>query len=218
MAFPRRYLQEGEDLVVEVRPHWVYFARPGSGLGLSLLASVASALNLSGTVREVMVGVTLVGLLTCLGWAGVRYARWSTTSLTLTDRRLILRRGLRTARSRQLLLDELGEVTVDRTWWERLLGGGYLHLESAGAPGHLEVFGPVLRPGELAELIGRQAAGSAGGGGRSQERAEPSPPAPAEGSEPSPLDHLERLEDMRRRGIISRAEFEVKKAQLLDRL
>jgi hypothetical protein len=34
----------------------------------------------------------------------------------------------------------------------------------------------------------------------------------------SPLEQLEKLEELRQRGVISQAEFEAKKAQLLDRL
>jgi hypothetical protein len=34
----------------------------------------------------------------------------------------------------------------------------------------------------------------------------------------SPLDQLEKLEELRQRGVISQAEFDVKKAKLLDRL
>ncbi len=42
----------------------------------------------------------------------------------------------------------------------------------------------------------------------------PAPPAPAE-SEPSYLDELERLADLRDRGIISEEDFEAKKSQIL---
>ena len=34
----------------------------------------------------------------------------------------------------------------------------------------------------------------------------------------SPLEQLEKLDELRQRGVISQAEFEAKKAQLLDRL
>jgi hypothetical protein len=34
----------------------------------------------------------------------------------------------------------------------------------------------------------------------------------------SPLEQLEKLDDLRQRGVISQAEFDVKKAQLLDRM
>ena len=34
----------------------------------------------------------------------------------------------------------------------------------------------------------------------------------------SPLEQIEKLEELRLRGVISQAEFEAKKAQLLDRL
>jgi hypothetical protein len=34
----------------------------------------------------------------------------------------------------------------------------------------------------------------------------------------SPLEQLEKLDELRQRGVISQAEFEVKKAKLLDQL
>ena len=34
----------------------------------------------------------------------------------------------------------------------------------------------------------------------------------------SPLEQLEKLEELRQRGVVSQAEFEAKKAQLLDRM
>lgn len=221
VALPRRYLRDGEAVLAEVRAHWVAFLAPGTALVGAVAGSVWASLSLDGPVRDVGVSGGVLGLLAALVWLGFRYARWSTTALVVTNRRLVSRRSMRASRSRQIDLTSVESVTVERGRGLKLVGAGYV-LVGADRPGPdvCEAFGPLPRPHDVVALI-RQACDVVRAY-RHPDNGHPETGYPETGhpetGQPSPLDHLERLEDLRRRGVITRAEFEAKKAQLLDRL
>ncbi len=83
MSFPERNLNEGEEIALDLKPHWWVFALPGGSLLglLVLLVLVWAAFDL--TALNVTVGVVIVVV---VGWIAVRYAQWSTTSFVVTNR------------------------------------------------------------------------------------------------------------------------------------
>jgi len=212
VGIPRRYLGEGEEVLDEVRPHWSFFTGPGAALASLLVLAVAIPLNAAGTARDVLLAPAVVGLLAALGWTAFRYARWATAGLVVTTERIIHRQGIRARHSRELALAEVVEVSVSRTAAQRLVGSGDLVITSRG--GHEVVVPGLPGPAGVRQLVVDAASAAQEGGDEDDDGAGPRQPS----AEPSPLDHLERLDELRRRGVISRAEFEAKKAQLLDRL
>jgi hypothetical protein len=40
MGFPRKYLNEGEEIILDVRPHWFYLAGPALALMAALVLAV----------------------------------------------------------------------------------------------------------------------------------------------------------------------------------
>ncbi|MEA3056204.1 MAG: hypothetical protein QOD30_1636, partial [Actinomycetota bacterium] len=88
--------------------------------------------------------------------------------------------------------------------WERVIGTGDLVIESAGEKGS-EPFTDIRRPSHVQNEIYRlmeENQSRAGGGARDL----------------SIPEQIDRLDDLRRRGVISDAEFQAKKTQLLDRM
>lgn len=112
--------------------------------------------------------------------------------------------------TRRLALRRGGQVSVYDTGDHRIggvsqqQGGGHgLHLSSQHGPVSLESLTPV------------DPSGSAPSGTAAPQPAEKAPPQSAEGSIPA---MIERLHDMLSRGILTQAEFDAKKADLLSRL
>ena len=91
--------------------------------------------------------------------------------------------------------------------FERLIGAGNLTIESAGTSGQ-ETFADIRKPSVVQNTIykmieteqNRRADRSAG-------RRELSLP-----------EQLEKLDELRQRGVLSQVEFDQKKAQILDRM
>ena len=177
-------------------------------------------------------------LAVCLLWLVARYLRWAATSLVVTSQRLVLRKGVFGRTGREILLDRLSDISYHQSLLDRVLGAGDIMLESPGRDGQ-EIFEdlphPVTIQNEINRLVSLHHAsfwGDAGrsGGGGTGAGAGAGPggaggPAPAEGGAdaqtaagPSLAEQLEQLDQLRRRGVISRREFAAKKAALLSRL
>jgi len=203
VPFPRRLLNDDEQVMVEVRPHAVFLAGPSVALALAIAVAVMASTR---TNRGIVLLPLLAIVLVALGWFLLRVAGWAATTLVVTDQRLVLRSGV-FRRGRELPLGRVDEITITRTLLTRLLGAGDLVIGSAGQLGG-EVFSCCPHPRRVRDTIHEQVSASAR---RSAERH-------TSRADQSPLEQLDRLDDLRRRGVISQAEFDAKKTQLLDRL
>jgi uncharacterized membrane protein YdbT with pleckstrin-like domain len=204
VAFPRKLLNEGEELVLDLRPHPWFFAGPAALLAGSLLALIVAGVNDWPDVIK----ITLIGIcLAALAWFAGRYARWATTNFVVTSDRIVFRAGVVAKRGIEIPLERVNTIFSNQSVVERLLGSGDLVIESGGELGR-ETFSDIRRPQQVQNEVYRQIEGNqtriAGGGRR---------PAQSDA-----LDQLAKLDDLRKRGAITEQEFQTKKAQLLDRM
>jgi uncharacterized membrane protein YdbT with pleckstrin-like domain len=204
VPFPRRLLNEDEQVVIDVRPHGIVMAWPL----LALAASIAAAVFVSTeTENDVLLLVMLAAVVVVLAWFLYRLARWATTNLVVTSDRLIVRSGIIAKRGREIPLERINDITVTQSIVNRLLRSGDLVVESAGERGQ-ESFAECPRPTRVQNEIYVQMEAARD---RDLDRQ-------ADRRTLSPLEQLEKLDELRQRGVISEAEFEVKKAKLLDQL
>lgn len=195
MPLPARSLGEGEAVVVDVRAHGWALARP-----ITLAAAVVAGAGFAASVHvPLAVAWALVGLVT-LAVVNLlaRYARWRARWLMVTTERVILQRGVLARRGREIPLSQISDVSYRQRLLERLVRAGELRIESAGRDS-AEVFAGVPRPAaverEITRLLAERRAGAA-------ERL-------------SLPEQLDRLDDLRRRGVLTAAELDTAKARLL---
>lgn len=202
MPFPRKYLNEGEEIILDLRPHWFYLAGPVSGLVAALVVAILVR-HVSYFVLFPVLALALVALLWFLG----RYGKWVTTNFVLTSDRLIYRAGVTSRQGREIPLERINDVSFHQSLFQRVLGAGDLLFESGGERGQ-EQFGSFAHPQDIQNEIHRAIEAAAA---RDADRM-------AGRRELSPLEQLEKLDELRQRGVITQAEFDQKKAKLLDRL
>jgi uncharacterized membrane protein YdbT with pleckstrin-like domain len=202
MPFPSKYLNEGEEIILDLRPHWFYLVGPGA----ALVAALVLALLVRDRSEWLLFPVLALAVVALLWFLG-RYARWVTTNFVLTSDRLIYRSGVVSRQGREIPLERLNDVSFHQSLLQRLLGAGDLLVESGGERGQ-EQFGSFAHPQDTQNEIHRAIEAAAA---RDADRM-------AGRRELSPLEQLEKLEELRQRGVITQAEFELKKAKLLDRL
>jgi hypothetical protein len=90
VAFPPKLLNDGEQVVLDLRPHWIYMAEPSfATLGAVIVGLIALKIGKSYVEYP---GAAL--LVFCLAWFGIRYAKWSNTNFVVTTQRVIHRVGL----------------------------------------------------------------------------------------------------------------------------
>lgn len=191
-------LAPGETVVVEVRPHWWYLAGPVTVLAIVIAGAVAALVeDVPGWVDWVIVAVLVLAAL----WLVGRYLRWVTTRLVVTTTRIIDRRGILGRSAREIPLGAVSDIGYHQSVFERVIGAGDVLIESAGRDGQ-EVFPDLPHPAAIHNQIYAQMQRNRGGG-----------PVP-----PSIPEQIDQLDQLRRRGVITDAEFEAKKSDLLDRL
>ena len=207
MAFPRRLLNEGEEVILDLRPHWAFFLGRVAVLLLAVVALiVAAALGAHDLVLLALGVVVLVALARLV----TRYLRWTTSEFVVTTDRLILRSGIVSKRGIEIPLERVNTVFFHQRFGERLLRYGDLVVESGGERGR-QVISDVPHPERVQSVIHGAMEDEEDGRDRTVS-------APVATDRESVLDQIDRLDQLRQRGVISQAEFETKKAQLLERL
>ena len=208
MPFSQKLLNEGEDIVLDLHPHWEYFLKQS----LALLAAVA--LGVVALTRDDYAAVqaaTGVVVLAALLWFGLTYAKWVTTNFVVTTDRLIYRHGVLAKHGIEIPLERVNTVFFSQSILERMVGSGDLVIESAGEMGRQD-FSNVRKPSAVQNEIHRQMEENEN---RKFDRISTHAPAAAG---PSIPDQIQQLETLRQQGVLTDAEFQAKKADLLDRM
>jgi uncharacterized membrane protein YdbT with pleckstrin-like domain len=216
VAFDRKLLHEHEELVLDLRPHWWYMAEPTAAvLGAALLGIVVLQWGPeSGTFQTICNWLSIILIVATLLWFGIRYLKWVTTNFVVTSDRLVYRVGVLAKHGVEIPLERVNTVFFNQTIFERMLGAGDLSIESGGETGK-QTFGDVRKPSAVQNEIYRQMelnntrmyGGMGGGAG-----------AGGHGSSASIPSQIAELDQLRQQGVLSQAEFEAKKADLLRRM
>ncbi|MDQ4005683.1 MAG: PH domain-containing protein [Actinomycetota bacterium] len=227
MPFPKRLLADHEELVLDIRPHWI--ALVGPVIATLLLVAIEVILfarfDPSAGVGWVEVGL---GVLVFLIYPVRAFLAWITSHFVITTDRVIHRSGWLAKRSMEMPLERINDVRFQQTVLERVVGAGDLIIESGGEYGQNH-FRDIRDPEGVQKLIyeraeeneARMRQGSAAPAPDPAPQAVPTDPNPQDApTDPvgSPLDEIERLASMKQRGVITEEEFETQKRRLLGRL
>ena len=134
---------------------------------------------------------------------------WLTSDFVVTSSRVIHREGFIAKRSMEIPLDKINDVRFEQGIFERMVGAGTLVIQSASESGRNE-FKFIRHPEEVQRTIYHE---SEADQTRTVQRATPPPSATA--GAPSTTTELERLADLRARGVLTEEEFQAQKARIL---
>ena len=213
MPFPRHLLTDDEDLVLDLRPHWWQVTPPASLLALvTVFGVMALATSWWGPIDY---GIGILWLAALL-WFGINYMKWTTTNFVVTNVRVISRSGVVSKEGIEIPLDRINTVFFNQSIFERLIGAGDLGIESAGEGGRQE-FSNIRKPNLIQNEIYRQVEGL------QDRRLDRLGRAAASGAAMAPVElsipeQIEKLDQLRRQGVITEEEFQAKKQDLLDRM
>jgi uncharacterized membrane protein YdbT with pleckstrin-like domain len=202
MAFPTRLLIEGEELVMDLRPHWIALIMPA----IATVATFAVTLVLYDLFTEDILDtvVGIAGGLFLLAYSVRKLVFWLTSHFVVTSDRIIHRRGFIAKYSMEVPLEAINDVRFEQGIIDRIIGAGTLVVQSASEAGR-QVFDHVRNPEEVQRTIYHQGELNQqrmmrGGDGRSSH---------------SSTSELERLADLRARGVLTEEEFQAQKRRLL---
>jgi uncharacterized membrane protein YdbT with pleckstrin-like domain len=202
MAFPTRLLIEGEELVMDLRPHWIALIMPA----IATIATIAVMLVLYGAFDEPILDnvVGIAGTLFLLAYPVRKLVAWLTSHFVVTSDRIIHRRGFIAKYSMEVPLEAINDVRFEQGIVDRIIGAGTLVVQSASEAGR-QVFDHIRKPEAVQKTIYHQ-------GELNQQRMVSGRAGTASHSSTS---ELERLADLRARGVLTEEEFQAQKRRLL---
>lgn len=207
MPFPRRLLSDDEELVVDLRPHWIALVLPGLQTALILAAVILALVYMPDSWPTWVRWAVVVAGIALFVWRPLRrMVAWATSHFVVTTDRVIHRAGWFAKRSMEIPLENISDVRFNQSVFERVIGAGDLTLESPGTFGQ-ENFSDVRNPERVQKTIYEM---------NEENRRRMMAPPPASGS-PSVADELAKLDRLRDDGVISEEEFEAQKSRLLGR-
>jgi len=202
MAFPTRLLIDGEELIMDLRPHWIALIMPA----VATLATVAVMLVLYDAFDENILDtvVGIAGGLFLLAYPVRKLVDWLTSHFVVTSDRIIHRRGFIAKYSMEVPLEAINDVRFEQGVIDRIIGAGTLVVQSASEAGR-QVFDHIRKPEEVQKTIYHQ-------GELNQQRMMHASDGRSSHSSTS---ELERLADLRARGVLTEEEFQAQKRRLL---
>jgi uncharacterized membrane protein YdbT with pleckstrin-like domain len=201
MAFPKRLLIAGEDLILDLRPHPVALALPA----LTTLVAFVAAVWLSTTsIPSWIPWVAFVIVL--LVYPISRLVWWLTSIFAITTDRVIHREGWIAKRSMEIPLEAINDVRFEQGVFDRVIGAGSLIIQSASEHGRQE-FEHIRHPEDVQKTIYEQ--------GETNKKRMYRGDQGGSGGAPSVSTELERLANLRATGILTEEEFQAQKAKVL---
>ena len=131
MALPRKFLNEDEELLAELRPHWIFLFGPlftSIGVWVAIIAIVIVWRNPPGWTNYPFLILALIPGLWLLG----RFVRWRSYTIALTSTRILVRQGIIGRDTVQLRLQRITEVNIAQSLIERFLGTGRVIVHVQG--------------------------------------------------------------------------------------
>lgn len=213
MSYPESELHATEELILDLHPHWWFFAKSVAMLAVSVLLAIF-VLSRGWTWANIPVAlfvfVTLV-------WFVQRYIAWVSTHFVLTSDRVIFRSGIISKHGIEIPLERINTIFFHQRIFERLLGLGDLEIESAskdGAQRFEDIHNPSGVQNEIYQQMEANQIKNAQRISGAITEAQRTAAAPSD----SVPDQIAQLAKLRDSGAITEAEFQAKKAELLDRM
>lgn len=215
MAFPRRLLIDGEELVLDLRPHWVALVGPIVVTFLVIVGWILAFLYApeDGSGRTAVIwGALAIGLLILIWYPLRAFIAWATSNFAVTSDRIIHREGFLAKNTMEIPLEAINDIRFQQSLFERMVGAGDLVIQSASEFGR-NVFANIRNPEHVQRTIYEQ--GESNKERMYQGRSSAPSPSPSPAS-PSVTTELERLAELRSKGILTESEFQNQKKRILD--
>jgi uncharacterized membrane protein YdbT with pleckstrin-like domain len=144
LSYIDRHLLTGEVVRFRTRLHWKIFVVPV----LVTIAMVALGLWAISAERQVLAIPPAVIALLLLGAA---WLRRHSSEFAVTNKRVIIKLGVTTTRSMELLLPKIEGITVTQSLWGRMFGFGEIVVTGSG--GTQEPFDGIQSPLDFRQAV-----------------------------------------------------------------
>lgn len=223
MPYPRNLINDGENVALDLRPHWWYFSKHIlTGIPLLIVIIIVFQID-DDTIKSV--SGAIVGIIT-IGWGIwllLKFISWTRTYFVVTDQRVVYRTGVISRHGVEIPLERINNLNFHQRIFERMIGAGDLEIQSAGEQG-TTLFENVRHPDGVQQEIYRQMEDDAtrdAGRGASEIGKAVAEAVQAQGGGgggQTVPEQIEALAKLRDQGHITPAEFDKKKSELLEKM
>lgn len=157
MSYVEKHLVSGETLQYQTRLHWIVMASHAGlalffdAVGIALIIIVVRMRHNAEFPTGILTWVAVAALLLSGGLFAAGALKRSATVMALTNKRIIVKTGLATRRTVELLLTKIESIVVEEPALGRLLGYGTVIIRGTG--GTPEVFEKISHPLEFREQV-----------------------------------------------------------------
>lgn len=185
--------------MAELRPHLSVLAVPAALVLVVLGSAVWLDLRFPGMPAAALVLLLLavVGSALYLAWAAVERA---SVRYVITTDRVLATWGVLSRHGREVPLWRVSDLSYRQTPWQRIVRSGTVSLHANGAGGATELAN-VPNPAQVSHAVWRQIEGGRNRQERTSERS----------ATLGTTEQLEKLDELRRRGVISERQYEVQR-------
>ena len=131
MPFSRKLLNSDEELLAELRPHWIFLFGPlFTSIGTWLVIIVILILwhHAPGWTNYPFLIIALIPAV----WLVGRFVRWRSYVIAITSNRIFVRQGILGRDTVQLRLQRVTELNTSQSLIERMLGVGRIIIDVQG--------------------------------------------------------------------------------------
>ena len=133
MAYFNKVAKPGETLLAKGRLHWIIYAGAFLPLILAIAVVIGAAIANSPQITvPLYIAAALLGVLALYTFIS-RFLVGATTEFSVTDHRVIVKRGLLSLHTVEMNLDKIESVDVDQTLLGRMLGYGTVTIRGVGS-------------------------------------------------------------------------------------
>ena len=160
MSYIEKHIIAGEEVVYTTRLHWMVLIWPvvlGLIFGVPGIALIARSATdpggKSGSITPMTEG-GLILLVVAAGCIGAGILKRNATEMAVTDKRLVVKVGIASRRTLELLLQKVESIGVEESLMGRILGYGTVVVRGTG--GTPEPFDRVAHPIEFRKQVQQQ--------------------------------------------------------------
>lgn len=212
MGYVEQLLAKGEEIVLRARQHWVTLIASALANALFVIVVlvlyfVVRSIGFLKPAETVLLVAALIGVLFGLARYSWDWLRWWSEEYIVTSRRVIQSEGIVNKRTADSSLEKVNDVLLMQSFFGRILGYGDLEIVTGSDVG-------VNRLTRLRDPINFKTAMLDAKARLGEEYGEQM----RELTDRDVPKLIEELDALRKRGLITDAEFNEKKARLLSQL
>ena len=160
MSYVKKHLIDGETVVYATRLHWIVLVGPvllGLVLGLPGLVLLERSATSTGAKNDASASTAAAGavlLIVAVACIVRGILKRNATEMAVTDKRVVVKVGVATRRTIELLLSKVESIGVEESVMGRILGYGTVVVRGTG--GTPESFDTVAHPIEFRKQVQQQ--------------------------------------------------------------